>query len=108
MSKTTIGQATSFIVELLELMENVFWETNSIDVKDQCFNSIRLLQNEMTELTKMSVQDHHYEYEVIICKPELMQMSFEELERILASHVLRHKTRENLEPSLEKAKDVFS
>jgi len=108
MSKKTIGEASSFIVELLELMESMYWETNSVDVKDQCFNVIRLLQEEITELTKISVQDHHYEYEVIVCKPAQMKNSIDELEDILAGEVLRQRTREQLVPALETAKVVFS
>lgn len=107
MSKKTIGEATSFIVELLELMENLYWETNSIDVKDQCFNVVRLLQSENTELTKISVQDHHYEYEVIVCKPSQMEAAIDELEDILAGEVLRQRTREQLIPALKTAKVVF-
>ncbi len=108
MSKKTIGEATSFIEELLALMEDMYWETNAVDVKDQCFNVIRLLQNEMTELTKISVQDHDYEYEVIVCKPGQMKASIDELEDILAGEVLRQRTREHLVPLLETAKIVFA
>lgn len=108
MSKPSIGEATSFIVELLELLENTYWETHSIVVKDQCFNVIRLLQNEITELTKISVQDHHYEYEVIVCQPAQMKSTIDELEDILAGEVLRQRTREHVVPALEKAKSVFS
>lgn len=108
MSATTITQASIFISELLEMMENVYWETNSVDVKDQCFNVIRLLQNEVTELTKISVQDHHYAYEVIVCKPSLMHEAFSDLEETLSGEVLRTNTRQQLEPLLAQAHTLFS
>ena len=108
MSKITIGDASSFIVEFLELMENLYWETNSVDVKDQCFNLIRLLQNEITELTKISVQDYNYEYEAINCRPTQMKISIDELENLISGEVLRQRTRELLLPAISKAQLMYS
>ena len=73
MSKITIAQATNLLDEFILVLEDTYWEANELIVKDEVFAVIRLLSGELTELQKVSVQDDHYDYEVISTKPSVLR-----------------------------------
>ncbi|APR67745.1 MAG: hypothetical protein VB954_11945 [Thalassolituus sp.] len=74
MTTMTINQAVEIISDLLQTLENAYWEAANCEEKDRVFNLSQILNAEYIELLKISVQDHHYEYEVIsIAKAELLQ-----------------------------------
>ncbi len=104
----SITQASAFIAELIEVLENLYWEAPSVAVKNQCFNGVHFLQNERTELTKISVQDHHYEYEIISCSAKNMKHSLNNLSKLIEHEVLRAKTRSQLIPLLKSADIYFT
>ncbi|GAA6134993.1 hypothetical protein NBRC116188_17830 [Oceaniserpentilla sp. 4NH20-0058] len=104
----SISQATVFIEELLAVLEDVYWECSTMDLKNQCFNAVRLLQTELTELTKVSVQDHHYEYEIIAYQDNTVLETLNNLDHLLKSSVLRTRTEANLKPLFAQAMEVFS
>jgi len=104
----SIAKASVFVTELLEVLEDLYWESPNITVNNQCFNVVRLLQQELTELTKVSVQDHHYDYELIACSAKDMNQCLDELSQLLSSEALRTRTRNHLLPLLEKSRKVFA
>lgn len=104
----SISQAMVFIEELLAVLEDVYWECHSMDMKNQCFNAVRLLQVELTELTKVSVQDHHYEYEIIAYQDNTVLDTLNSLDKLLQDTVLRTRTEANLRPLLGQATQVFN
>ncbi len=104
----SITEASAYIAELIEVLENLYWEAPSVAVKNQCFNGVHFLQNERTELTKVSVQDHHYEYEIISCSAQDMKHSLKNLSKLIEHEVLRAQTRSQLMPLLEMAKTYFA
>lgn len=104
----SIAKASVFITELLEVLEDLYWESPNVTVKNQCFNVIRLLQQELTELTKISVQDHHYDYEIIASSVSDMDSGLADLSALLVREALRISTKNQLTPLLEKSKVVFS
>lgn len=103
----TIAKATVLVSELVDVLENVYWEAPSITIKNQCFNMVRILQQEITELTKVSVQDHHYEYETIACPGKKVAEGLKALSKLLDGEVLRTQTELQLSPLLDQAKSVF-
>ena len=46
-------------------MNDAYWEASSIENKDFIYDIISLISQEMAELNKLSIQDHHYPYEFI-------------------------------------------
>lgn len=104
----SISQATVFIEELLGVLEDAYWECSSMDLKNQCFNAVRLLQIELTELTKVSVQDHHYEYEIISSQDNTLIETLNMLDHLLKQSVLRNRTQANLRPLMTQAAEIFS
>lgn len=103
----TIAKASVLVSDLVDVLETVYWEVPSITVKNQCFNMVRILQQEITELTKVSVQDHHYEYETIACPGAKVAEGLNKLCELLGNEVLRTQTESLLTPLLEESKLVF-
>jgi len=103
----SIAKASIYIDELLTAIENVYWEANRVETKDLCFNLIQLLQSEITELNKVSVQDNHYEYEIIAFPPTVMGEATEELKSHLKTCVLRTQTRIQITPLLANSAEYF-
>ena len=64
MAALSISQASELIWELNQTLEDAYWEASSMEEKDRIFNLIQLMMGEYMELLKVSVQDHHYDYEV--------------------------------------------
>ncbi|MFT6261474.1 MAG: hypothetical protein ACJA0E_001937 [Bermanella sp.] len=104
---TTIAKASVLISELVDVIESLYWEASSMIIKNQCFNVVRILQQEITELTKVSVQDHHYEYETIACPGKKLAADLERLSSLIEAEVLRTQTEDVLVPLLAEAKSVF-
>jgi hypothetical protein len=104
----TIAQGSLLVSELLEVFEHVYWESPSVSVKNQCFNVVRLLQQELTELTKVSVQDHHYEYEPIASPARVFAKELNLIMSLLSNEVLRTTTQQQLHDVLEQANQVYS
>ena len=48
-----------------ELLDDAYWEAATMEHKDFIYNIISLFSQEIAELNKLSVQDHHYPYEFI-------------------------------------------
>jgi len=46
-------------------LDDAYWEASSIENKDFIYDIISLFSQEMAELNKLSIQDHHYPYEFI-------------------------------------------
>ena len=92
MSLITITQASALIWDLLKTLEDCYWEASSCREKDQVFNLIQILNAEYMELAKVSIQDHHYEYEVITTSKEMLQQTLIEFQQISSSITHRHRT----------------
>ena len=104
----TIAQGSLLVSELLEVFEHVYWESPSVSVKNQCFNVVRLLQQELTDLNKVSVQDHHYEYEPIASPAQVFAKELNLIMSLLSNEVLRTTTQQQLHDVLEQASQVYS
>lgn len=65
MNPATIADAIDKFATLTELLDNAYWECTEIADKDFIYNIISVVHQESTELNKLSIQDHHYPYEVI-------------------------------------------
>lgn len=103
----TIAQGSLLVSELLEVFEHVYWESPSVNVKNQCFNVVRILQQELTELTKVSVQDHHYDYEPIASPAKVFAEELDLIVSLLKGQVLRTTTQQQLNDALHQASKVY-
>lgn len=65
MSKPTIAHVMNEFMAFIELLDDAYWEANEISDKDFVYDVISMFQQEIAELNKLSIQDHHYPYEFI-------------------------------------------
>jgi hypothetical protein len=96
MSSVTISQANELIWELLEALEDAYWEASTCEDKDCNFNMLQVLNAEYMELLKVSVQDHHYEYEVISTSQDAMIQALAEYQQFATNYPHRLRTQQRL------------
>lgn len=65
MSETSVADTHREYLSLLELLDDAYWEAASIQHKDMLYDIISIFSQEVSEINKLSIQDHHYPYEVI-------------------------------------------
>ncbi|OEY66186.1 hypothetical protein [Marinobacter sp. X15-166B] len=65
MSPTSVADTLREYLSFLELLDDAYWEAGHITHKDMIYDIISIFNQEVAELNKLSVQDHHYPYEVI-------------------------------------------
>jgi len=65
MTKPSIAHVINEFEAFLELLDDAYWEASSIEHKDFIYDIISVFSQEVREINKLSVQDHHYPYECI-------------------------------------------
>ncbi len=65
MDKTTIASAVKLLEEILELLDDAYWNAGKIAHKDAIYDVISIIHGELSELSKLSVEDHSMVYEPI-------------------------------------------
>ena len=102
MTTMTIAQASELVWDLIQTLEDAYWEASHCDDKDRVFNLMQLLNSEYMELLKISVQDHHYEYEVITTSQAALLQVVSDYLRIEAGRPRRQRTTARLNALLNK------
>ena len=96
MNDATISQVIAEFEGFLELLDDAYWEASQIAHKDFIYDIIGVFSKELSELNKLSVQDHHYSYEFIT----------EGIQRISNKVVELERDREQLIPRTKTLKDL--
>ena len=65
MSQASVADTIREYMSLLELLDDAYWEASTLRHKDMLYDIISIFNQEVAELNKLSVMDHHYPYEVI-------------------------------------------
>ncbi len=65
MNPISVADTLREYLSFLELLDDAYWEAGHIAHKDMIYDIISIFNQEVAELNKLSVQDHHYPYEVI-------------------------------------------
>ena len=65
MPHATVADALREFMALIELLDDAYWEAGTIQHKDSLYDVISIFTTEVSELNKLSVQDHHFPYEII-------------------------------------------
>lgn len=107
MSQRTVSDALHVFYELNSALSDAYWETNDINSKDLFFAMKTLLQDELDELHKLSMQDHIYPYEPI--NPGVVKLSdkLRSLHPALGETVYRPTTYQRLDELIPRACDLF-
>ncbi|MDX1588358.1 MAG: hypothetical protein R3296_05420 [Oleiphilaceae bacterium] len=87
MANASVADALREFTTFTEILDDAYWEASSIRHKDSLYDVISIFSNEVAELNKLSVQDHHYPYEIISeglqrVVPRLVKLNEDQLEII--------------------------
>ena len=84
MDRSTISKALHQLEDLIDILDNAYWESSCISHKDHFYDLIKAYQLEISELSKLSVDDHYMAYEPItiqvkntLAKLKIIQSSIE-------------------------------
>ncbi|MBJ7536761.1 hypothetical protein [Marinomonas transparens] len=108
MSKKNVADALNVFYELKAAFSNAYWETNDINQKDRFFAMKAMLQDELDELHKLSVQDHNYPYEPINPIVQQLNDKLRELLPTLNQVVYRPQTLNHLTELIPDACELFA
>ena len=93
----TIANTTPLLEELYITLDQAYWEANSLSAKDAIYNIISGLNSELSELNKLSIQDHDLEYEPISPQFKEVLHKLSPLLKVIDEKVLRSSTAHKLE-----------
>ncbi len=102
MNNISITQAIEIICELGKILDDAYWEANSCEEKDQVYNLVNILNAEFIELSKVSVQDHHFGYEVISVSQEALKQALTLFQQLVPKQVRRQTTQSRLNALLHQ------
>lgn len=97
MTNNTIADAITTLEGLLKGLDLAYWEANSLDRKDFFYDLISALHAELSELGKLSVQDHHLEYEAVTEEFRAARPKLSRLHKLVDDFALRSTTAARLE-----------
>jgi hypothetical protein len=93
----SIASAARILEELLRGLDEAYWEAASMERKDYFYDIISAVHGELSEVGKLSVQDHHLEYEPITLEFRAARAKLSRLRRLLDEYVQRSSTAVRLE-----------
>jgi hypothetical protein len=103
MSNSSISRAINTLEGLLGGLDQAYWEANSLDRKDFFYDLISALHAELSELGKLSVQDHDLDYEPITEEFRAARPKLSRLRKLVDDFALRSTTAARLENLINEA-----
>ena len=107
MSELTIAHASRYLDELLNVLDDAYWEASSMDRKDLIYGIISTLHQERGELAKLSIQDHGMPYQPVSGNFKDLGIKLKVLRRQIDELILRPKTAAALEPLITKVSSMI-
>lgn len=107
MSKKNVADALHIFYELNAVFSDAYWETNDIDQKDRFFAMKSILQDELDELHKLSLQDHVYPYEPMSANLKQLSDKLRFLLPNLSQYVFRQQTENRFAELIPSACELF-
>lgn len=108
MTKRCISEAIAILEELHSSLDNAYWEASSIAGKDRFYNLISAINKELSELSKLSVQDHNLSYEMISSEFSSAAIELRNFQRDPEKHILRSSTALRLNDTLQDLTSLLS
>jgi hypothetical protein len=82
-------------------LDEAYWEVSSIERKDFFYDLISAVHAELSEVGKLSVQDHHLTYEPITLEFRAACTKLNRLRKLLDEYIPRSSTAVRLEPLID-------
>ncbi len=103
MAGATVAKAIVTLEELLSGLDKAYWEANSADNKDFFYDIVRAIHAELSELNKLSIQDHDLDYESVTESFGVAQVKLMQLNKYMHELVLHSGTAASLEQLIPDA-----
>ena len=103
MKNDSIARAIRILEELLVGLDVAYWEASSLERKDFFYDIISAVRSELSEINKLSVQDHDLVYEPITAEFRAARTKLSKLRKMLDEFVLRSGTAAKLETLINDA-----
>lgn len=97
MHHKTIASAIPILEELNLALDSAYWEANSMNVKDAIYDCINAINKELSELNKLSIQDHNMSYEAISTEFIIATRRIPTFRKYLDGHIMRGATLSKLD-----------
>lgn len=81
-SPARIADACLEFQSLIDVLDDAYWEASTVESKDIIYDILTVFHRELAELNKLSIQDHHYPYEMIT---DVIRQVSPKLHRLLAN-----------------------
>ncbi len=98
-----VSNAVEALDELVKVLDQAYWEASSIDKKDTIYDIIHVVLLELTELSKISAQDHDFAYEPITHEIKIVVNKLSYLRKNLDEIARRTQTAERLDKAIFNA-----
>lgn len=108
MRQTSIAEAMIALEELLQALNDAYWEVNNVNQKDALFDIVTTLHEETNELAKLSIEDHSMPYEPITAKFRSSCKKLKVVQINIESWFIRTATSERVAIALPKAAALIS
>lgn len=108
MAKNTIADAIHTLEGLLSGLDQAYWEANSIDGKDFFYDLISSVNIELSELNKLSVQDHDLDYEPVTLEFRAARAKLTRLRKLIDDFTVRSATAVKLEGLINETLGVIT
>ena len=92
MTNDNIAKAVKILEELLHGLDEAYWEAGTLERKDFFYDLISAVHSELSEIGKLSVQDHDLVYEPITAEFRAARNKLSKLLTIVDDYVLRTAT----------------
>lgn len=96
MTPANISDAVREFGAAIEVLDSAYWEASNIENKDTLYDVLSILNAELAELNKLSIQDHHYPYEMVTLDMPYVLPKLRRLRDKLADVVERTSTQARL------------
>ena len=107
MPNNTISTAIKLLEDLLAGLNQAYWEANSFDRKDFFYDVISALHAELSELGKLSVQDHDLDYEPVTEDLKMLRSKLNRLYTDIDAFALRSTTAARLAHLINDSMALF-
>lgn len=97
MLSSSIAAAIPILEELSSILDKAYWEANSMNTKDTIYDCISAINKELSELSKLSIQDHDLLYEPISHEFKIAAHHITTFRKYLDNHIIRSATLSKLD-----------
>ncbi len=103
MDQTTVASAVEALEEVHKALTAAYWDANDVFQKHTVFDILSIITVELSELSKLSIEDHYMNYEPVSSQFPTCARKFQQLQNNIDAWFPRTRTAQDLHESLPRA-----